>query len=89
MGYLLLTYRIDELVKSRKSIEFVISANPGSGPGQAPESSYYHPPLTLPEAVKKFRQGEIGGPGDARGRNKFAPPKQALVSPWPAWYLTH
>ena len=40
--------------------------------------------LPRPEAVEKIRQGEIGGPGDARGNNKFAPPKQALVSPWPA-----
>jgi hypothetical protein len=31
----------DELVKSRNSIEFVIPANPGSSPGQAPESSYF------------------------------------------------
>ncbi|MCX5916306.1 MAG: hypothetical protein NTX30_06420 [Deltaproteobacteria bacterium] len=30
----------DEPVKSRNSIEFVIPANPGSSPGQAPESSY-------------------------------------------------
>jgi hypothetical protein len=30
-----------ELVKSRNSIEFVIPANPGSGRGQAPESSYF------------------------------------------------
>ena len=37
--------------------------------------------------MKKFRQREIGWPGDARGRNKLTPPKQALVSPWPAWYL--
>ena len=28
----------DEFVKSRNSIEYVIPANPGSGPGQAPES---------------------------------------------------
>jgi hypothetical protein len=46
-------------------------------------------PLHPPEAVKKFRQREFGGPGDARGRDKFTPPKQALVSPWPAWDLTH
>jgi hypothetical protein len=32
---------LDELAKSRNSIEFVIPANPGSGPGQAPESSYF------------------------------------------------
>ncbi len=31
----------DEFVKSRNSIEFVIPANPGSSPGQAPESSYF------------------------------------------------
>jgi hypothetical protein len=26
-------------------MEFVIPANPGSGPGQAPESSYFNPAL--------------------------------------------
>jgi hypothetical protein len=31
----------DDFVKSRNSIEFVIPANPGSSPGQAPESSYF------------------------------------------------
>jgi hypothetical protein len=31
----------DDLVKSRNPIKFVIPANPGSGPGQAPESSYF------------------------------------------------
>jgi len=30
--------KIDRLGKRRNSIEFVIPANPGSGPGQAPES---------------------------------------------------
>jgi hypothetical protein len=33
--------RIDDLVKSLKRRIFVIPANPGSGPGQAPESSYF------------------------------------------------
>ena len=33
--------KFDDLVKSRNSIEFVIPANPGSSPGQAPESSYF------------------------------------------------
>jgi hypothetical protein len=33
--------KYDDLVKSRNSIEFVIPANPGSGPGQAPESSHF------------------------------------------------
>jgi hypothetical protein len=33
--------RIEELVKSRNSIESVIPANRGSGPGQALESSYF------------------------------------------------
>jgi hypothetical protein len=46
-------------------------------------------PLDPPEAVKKFRQQEIGGPGDARGRNKFTPPKQALISPRSTRYLSH
>src|SRR4030042_4299989 len=31
----------DDLVKSPKAPHFVIPANPGSGPGQAPESSYF------------------------------------------------
>jgi len=31
---------IDDPAKSRNSIKFVIPANPGSSPGQAPESSY-------------------------------------------------
>jgi hypothetical protein len=33
--------KFDGIVKSRNSIEFVIPANPGSGPGQAPESSNF------------------------------------------------
>jgi len=33
-----MTFKFDDLVKSRNSIEFVIPANPGSSPGQAPES---------------------------------------------------
>ena len=33
----------DDLVKSRITTESVIPANPGSGPGQAPESSYFNP----------------------------------------------
>jgi len=32
---------IDDLVKSLKRHISVIPANPGSGPGQAPESSYF------------------------------------------------
>ena len=32
---------IDDFLKSRNFIEFVIPANPGSGPGQAPEPSYF------------------------------------------------
>jgi hypothetical protein len=32
---------IDDLVKSLKRRITVIPANPGSGPGQAPESSYF------------------------------------------------
>jgi hypothetical protein len=32
---------MDEIVRSRNSIKFAIPANPGSGPGQAPESSYF------------------------------------------------
>jgi len=36
-----MTFKFDELVKSRNSIEFVIPANPGSSPGQAPESCYF------------------------------------------------
>jgi hypothetical protein len=31
----------DELVKNQNSMEFIIPANPGSSPGQAPESSYF------------------------------------------------
>jgi len=46
-------------------------------------------PPNPPEAVKKFRQREIRGPRHVRGRVKFTPPKQALVSPGPARYLTH
>jgi hypothetical protein len=34
-------FTIDKLVKSRKGPFFVIPANPGSGPGQAPESSIF------------------------------------------------
>jgi hypothetical protein len=33
-----LTIHIDKIVKIRASIEFLIPANPGSGPGQEPES---------------------------------------------------
>ncbi len=33
-------FNFDELVKSQKVVFPVIPANPGSGPGQAPESSY-------------------------------------------------
>jgi hypothetical protein len=33
--------KIDEIVKSQKAGFPVIPANPGSGPGQAPESSYF------------------------------------------------
>jgi hypothetical protein len=47
------------------------------------------PSTPPPEAVKKFRQREIGGAGDARGRAKVTPPKQALISPWPTGYLSH
>jgi hypothetical protein len=47
------------------------------------------PTLSLPEAVKKFRQQEFGWSGDARGRSKFTAPKQALISPWPARDLYH
>jgi hypothetical protein len=45
--------------------------------------------LFPPEAVKKFGPRELRDLWDARGRDKLTPPKQALVSPWPAWYLTH
>jgi hypothetical protein len=41
----------------------------------------------FPEGVKNSRPGEIEWPGDARGREKFTPPKQAVISPWPARYL--
>jgi hypothetical protein len=34
-------FKFDEFVKSRNSIECVIPATPGSGPGQAPETSYF------------------------------------------------
>jgi len=33
--------KVDDLVKSLKRRISVIPANPGSGPGQAPESSYF------------------------------------------------
>jgi len=33
--------KFDDLVKSLKRRISVIPANPGSGPGQAPESSYF------------------------------------------------
>jgi len=33
--------KVDELVKSQIATVSVIPANPGSGPGQAPESSYF------------------------------------------------
>jgi hypothetical protein len=33
--------KLDDLVKSLKRRISVIPANPGSGPGQAPESSYF------------------------------------------------
>ena len=35
------TLKFDDLVKSLKRRIPVIPANPGSGPGQAPESSYF------------------------------------------------
>ena len=35
-------YKFIELVKNQKVGSFVIPANPGSGPGQAPESSSFH-----------------------------------------------
>jgi len=36
-----LIFKSDDLVKSLKRRISVIPANPGSGPGQAPESSYF------------------------------------------------
>jgi hypothetical protein len=35
--------KFNELAKSLKMLFSVIPANPGSGPGQAPESSVYRP----------------------------------------------
>jgi hypothetical protein len=57
----------------------------------APTSPPYPitPALTLPEAVKKFREQEYGWSGEARGRGKFTAPKQALISPWPTRDLYH
>jgi hypothetical protein len=54
-----------------------------------PGQSFPEIPPNPPEVVKKFRQQEFGRSGDARGRGKFTPPKQALLSPWPARYLNH
>jgi hypothetical protein len=35
-------WKLDKVVKSLKFTSFVIPANPGSGPGQAPESSKFN-----------------------------------------------
>jgi hypothetical protein len=40
-------------------------------------------PQLPPEAVKKFRDWEIGKPYHVQGRGKFTPPKKALGSPLP------
>jgi hypothetical protein len=37
--------------------------------------------------VEKIGQRKFGEPSDARGKEKFLPPKQALVSPLTARYL--
>jgi hypothetical protein len=46
----------------------------GGNRGNCFEPPRRNPPCP-PEGVKKFRQREVGGPGDARGRGKFTPPK--------------
>jgi hypothetical protein len=38
-------------------------------------------PLDQTDAEKQFRYREIGGPSHIRGKIKFRPPKEALVSP--------
>ena len=45
-----------------------------------------NPPWLL-EAVKKFRRREMVWPVHVRGRARFTPPKQALISPRPAKYF--
>jgi hypothetical protein len=54
-----------------------------SSPSGLPKKFRRNPP-NRHEAVKKFRHREMGRPGDARGRGNFLPPKQAIISPWPA-----
>jgi hypothetical protein len=48
---------------------------------QIPKALHSHP--SLPEAVKKFRDWEIGNPYPVQGRGKFTPPKKALGSSLP------
>jgi hypothetical protein len=57
-------FNFDGIVKSQKVVFPVIPANPGSGPGQAPESSSFHKlsPLTLP--LSPANGGEGGGEGE-------------------------
>jgi hypothetical protein len=61
-----MTFKFDELVKSRNSIEFVIPANPGSSPGQAPESRVpgeNRDPVY--EMVPDFRRDDVWTPAFA------------------------
>jgi hypothetical protein len=83
---------LEEVIKSRHSFfekyitpSPVLSMTAGAISIDIPLAEIPHPP----EAVKKFRERRIRGPGDVRGRGNFLPPKQALISPWPARYRTH
>jgi len=61
-----MTFKFDDLVKSRNSIEFVIPANPGSSPGQAPESRVpgeNRDPVY--EMVPDFRRDDVWTPAFA------------------------
>jgi len=58
--------KFDDFVKSRESVEFVIPANPGSGPGRAPESRLpgeNRDPVF--EMVPDFRRDDVWTPAFA------------------------
>ena len=51
---------------------------------EKPENSkIYHPYPNLPEAVKKFRDGELGDPNHVQGAGKFACQNEAVISSSP------
>jgi hypothetical protein len=63
-----------------------LAVDPSQAPGGVPPSPPHPTFFPQREAVKKFREREIGGPQHAQGKAKFTPPKQALFSPWPRRY---